>query len=316
MAPTLLLAACGGLASAVLYMSVLAGGLGALILAYLAPLPLMALGLGLGLTPILLGGIAAAAGIAAIAGTFAALAYAVTNLLPALVVVRQALLARTGPDGDLEWYPPGLLMAWLTALGVAILALGALLSADGGDGLEGRVRAFLSSGLGPALGMAGTPPDAATQAFIDLVSSVFPAMVIASWLVMAIVNGALAQGLLMRFGRNRRPPMRMADLALPPATAAALAAAGVMAVATDGQLGYAALNAAVVLMVPFFFAGLSVVHAYAQGRKARGPILVGFYGLLLLLQWAIPLVVGLGLMEQWAGLRRRVARPRPDQEDK
>ena len=68
MAPTLLLAACGGLASAVLYMSALVGSTGALILVYLAPLPLMVLGLGLGLASILLGGVAAAAGIAVVAG--------------------------------------------------------------------------------------------------------------------------------------------------------------------------------------------------------------------------------------------------------
>lgn len=314
MAPTLLLAACGGLASAVLYMSALVGSTGALILVYLAPLPLMVLGLGLGLASILLGGVAAAAGIAVVAGPVAGLAYAATNLLPALVVVRQALLTRTGPDGNLEWYPPGLLMAWLTALGVAMLVAGALFSADGADGLEGRVRDFLSGSLGSALGIAGTP-DAKTRSVIDLVISVFPAMAVASWLVMAVVNGILAQGLLMRFGRNRRPPMRMADLALPPAVTVALAAAGVLAVVADGQLGYAALNAVVVLTVPFFFAGLAVVHAGAQGRKARGPILVGFYGLLLLFQWPIPLVVGLGLMEQWVGLRRRLARPGPDQED-
>lgn len=314
MAPTLLLAACGGLASAVLYMSVLAGSLGALILAYLAPLPLMVLGLGQGLTPIALAGAAAAAGIGVVAGPFAGLAYAVTNLLPALVVVRQALLARPGPDGNLEWYPPGLLAAWLTVLGVAILVAGALFAADGAGGLEGRVRGFLAGGLGSAFGMAGAP-DASLQAVIDLVSSVFPAMVIASWLVMAIVNGALAQGLLMRFGRNRRPPMRMADLVLPTPMVAVLAAAGLLAVLMDGQIGYVALNAAVVFTIPFFLAGLSVVHAYAQGRRARGPILVGFYGLLLLFQWPIPLVVGLGLMEQWVGLRRRLARPGPDQED-
>jgi hypothetical protein len=46
----------GGVLSALLYLSVLAGGFGALILAWLAPLPLLLVGLSLGTGACLLAG--------------------------------------------------------------------------------------------------------------------------------------------------------------------------------------------------------------------------------------------------------------------
>ena len=82
----------------------------------------------------------------------------------------------------------------------------------------------------------------------------------------------------------------------------------------DGQLAYLALNVVIVLLVPFFFAGLAVVHAFASGRQARTLLLVVFYFFLLVSGWPIALVIGLGVIEQWAGLRRRFARTGPDQE--
>ena len=98
-----------------------------------------------------------------------------------------------------------------------------------------------------------------------------------------------------------------------------LADAGGREVALPGRktrmlLAYLALNAAIVLLVPFFFAGLAVVHAFAGGRQARTLLLMVFYFFLLVSGWPIAMVVGLGVIEQWAGLRRRFSRTGPDQE--
>ncbi|HSK39591.1 MAG TPA: DUF2232 domain-containing protein, partial [Arenibaculum sp.] len=236
----LLLAVSGGVVSALLYLSVLTGSLGALILAYMAPLPLLMLGLSGGLAPVLIGGGAATLGVAAAADPMAALAFAVANLLPAAVVVRQALLARrtgpsgTGADTQVEWYPPGLLVMVLAGLGMVLVALSALLYLGEPGGIEGRARDFLASSFGElvAPGTPGPPGQAGLPeagAVADGLARVLPGIVVISWLTMMIVNGVLAQGVLMRFGLNRRPPMRMADLALPPAAPVALAVLGLAA---------------------------------------------------------------------------------------
>lgn len=310
----LLMAIGGGVLSALLYLSVMAGGLGTVILAYLGPLPLLMVGLGLGLRSFLIAGTVAVLAVAVVGGPLFGLSYGLANAVVVAVIVRQSLLARTAPDGTLEWYPPGLLLVVLTGLGLVGLLLAALLTLGDPGGLEGSVRQFLSIAFGDAAaGTAGA--EEPLSELIDGFAQVFPGMVVVSWLTMAIINAALAQGVLMRFGRNLRPAMRVAEVELPNWTPMLLAAAGVLALlGSEGQLGYLALNAAIVLLVPFFFAGLAVVHAFAGGRQARTLLLMVFYFFLLVSGWPIAMVVGLGVIEQWAGLRRRFSRTGPDQE--
>jgi hypothetical protein len=147
------------------------------------------------------------------------------------------------------------------------------------------------------------------------IAPALPGFVVISWLTMTIVNGALAQGVLMRFGRNRRPPMRLDDIDLPRWSAPAFVALVAGASVAPDPVGFAALNMALILAVPMAFAGLSVVHAAARSRSARMPILIGFYMCLFLFGWPIVLVVGLGMIEQWMGLRRRFRPASPHQED-
>jgi uncharacterized protein YybS (DUF2232 family) len=304
----------GGVLSALLYLSVVTGGMGALILAYLAPLPLLMVGLGAGFRPFAIAATSAVAVVGLFGGPLFGLTYAMANGALVAVIVRQALLARSAPDGSLEWYPPGLLLVVLTGLGLAGLLVSALLTLGDPGGLEGSVRQFLVMGFGDAAAGTGDAESGVAQV-IDSFAQVFPGMVVVSWLTMAIVNAALAQGVLMRFGRNLRPAMRVAEVELPHWTPMLLAVAGILAlVGGDGQLSYLALNVAIVLLVPFFFAGLAVVHAFAGRRQARTLLLVVFYFFLLVSGWPIALVIGLGVIEQWAGLRRRFARTGPDQE--
>ncbi|WP_158044527.1 DUF2232 domain-containing protein [Skermanella pratensis] len=309
----LLMAIGGGVLSALLYLSVTAGGLGTVILAYLGPLPLLMVGLGLGLRPFVIAVTVAILAVAGFGGPLFGLSYGLANGIVVAVIVRQALLARAAPDGTLEWYPPGLLLVVLTGLGLVGLALAALLTLGDPGGLEGSVRQFLSLAFGDAA--AGTAEaEEPLGDLIDGFAQVFPGMVVVSWLTMAIINAALAQGVLMRFGRNLRPAMRVAEVELPNWTPILLAVAGVLALlGGEGQLGYLGLNAAIVLLVPFFFAGLAVVHAFAGGRQARTLLLMVFYFFLLVSGWPIAMVVGLGVIEQWAGLRRRFSRTGPDQ---
>jgi hypothetical protein len=99
----------------------------------------------------------------------------------------------------------------------------------------------------------------------------------------------------------------MADLALPPALPMALVAAALAWAIADGALGFIGRNAAVILLVPFLFLGLAVVHAFARASRFRSWLLVSAYGSMLVLGWPVLLVAILGLFEQGLGLRRRIA---------
>ena len=70
-----------------------------------------------------------------------------------------------------------------------------------------------------------------------------------------------------------------------------------------------------VLGVPVLLQGLGVIHTFAAQVGSPGFMLAAIYLLLVISGVAVPLVVILGLIEQWAHLRRRIGPAGPDQEN-
>jgi hypothetical protein len=187
-----------------------------------------------------------------------------------------------------------------------------VVSAIGEGTLDARLTAELHAALTQML------PEAPAQDIETLAQGIAPYAIglsTLSWLLVLAVNGALAQGLVGRMGRGRRPAPQMAELELPRWMAPALAVGLAAAYLAPGDLGFAAQNLAMVLLLPFFFAGLAVVHAFVRHRAARGVLLAVFYGAIVLFTWLAVLVTGLGLLDQLAGLRRRFIAGGRDRED-
>lgn len=296
-----------GLISAILFLLPVKGFAVGMPLSYLSLLPVMMAGLSLGLGAAAAAGLVAAVSVALVAGWFAVLPYAVVVALPSLVVVRQALLWRSNAEGNVEWYPPGLVLGRLTGIGLALIALGAILVPDLPGGVEnGGLQARVAEIIGRALDMlAPTLTEEQRKGAADLWVPFFPAMVAGSWLMMAVVNAAAAQGLLARLGRNRRPTPTYRELVLPTWLGVVLVVASVLGIAAGGDLGYASRSAAVVTLIPFGLLGLAVVHGWARGRPNARMILAGVYGGLFLASvWALLPVAGLGLVRFMTRLRR------------
>ncbi|MEI6560296.1 MAG: DUF2232 domain-containing protein [Rhodospirillaceae bacterium] len=314
MPPAPLAAAAGGTLAAAMYLSALTGSAGGMIMVYLAPLPLFLAGLAFGPAMALAAGTLATLLVFGIGGGFILpLTFLVFSVLPVVIVGRRVLLSRQGPDGGIQWYPPGLLLLSLTGLGVAaVLAAAALaLVFAPAGGLKAVVHELLVGNLPLMLGTT-TTADAAGSGIIEAITEVFPGMVSVSWLMMVVVNGLLAQALLARFDRLKRPVLRMTELELPGWAPLALAVTLLGAMVLEGEFGFLLVNLAIVQALPFFFSGLAVVHAFAARRAAKVAILVGFYLVLSFLAWPVVAVIGLGIIEQWAGLRGRFAAATPD----
>lgn len=299
---------CGGIGAG-LFLTILLGTPGGTILLYLAQLPLFVSGLWLGAGAALISGTTACLVLLAVSDVVAAAVYAAVVAGPVALLVRQALLARRGPDGDLHWYPPGLLTAWLTAIGlVGILAAVIVL---------GGPRSFLSALSGQiaqVLDRLPLDPGADRTRLAAALAVVFPGSVAASWMIMTAVNGALAQGLLKRFHGNWRPSPNLAQLDLPIWLSIAFAAAA--AAIVFGPIGrFVGINALIALAVPFSLAGLAIVHAALRNVSHRGPALVLFYTLAGLFGWPLVVAALLGLFEPWLGLRRRFASAKGNHDD-
>ena len=293
---------CGMLAAGP-YVLVLTGSAGSMILIYLAQLPLFAAGLWLGTGACALAGLVAAlvldgTGSLLTAGVFAAL-----NVFPVVVLIRQSLLARTAPGDVVEWYPPGLLAAWLTGLGLVAVA-GMLVFLGGPQGMEGALREVLA----PLFDRRAEEIAPEHNELLASIAFILPAIVATSWMVMTTTNGCLAQGLLARFGASWRPSPDLAALSLPAWISMVLAVAAA-AILVGGTARFVGVNVTIVLAVPFCLAGLAVLHTMARRFPRPALTLVTFYVLAAVFGWPLLVVALLGLLDSPLGLRRRFAQP-------
>ena len=109
-----------GAAAALLFASVASGAPTALILAYLAPLPILIAALGWSHWAGMVASLTAAAGLGATLGLYFFGAFLIGVGLPAWWLGYLALLARpVGTNGSmrLEWYPIGRLVLWAAIVG-------------------------------------------------------------------------------------------------------------------------------------------------------------------------------------------------------
>ena len=297
-----------GAAAALLTLSALSFSFGGILLSSLAQLPLFLVGFSIGVHSTM---IAAASSVAIASilirfefGVFFGLIVAV----PVIILVRQALLMRSGEHGTTRWYPPaGLLLVCLgLTIAVAMTALPTAIwpAAD----QVARARNVLANLPTEFLPADMTPE--AIERMVRLSLSFLPGFLGIGFFALLVVNVALAQFILVRTGHNLRPTPRLSDLALPGWFASGAAVAGVGAF-FPGIAGIVASNLVLICALGFLFAGLAVAHAVVRGWQARVPALIALYGALLLFAPTIVLIAMLGIVEPWAKLRERFAGPAP-----
>lgn len=302
MPQTLGLAVLAGVVSSTLFLCLLTGVPGMVLFAYFVQLPLMLAGLAMGLTASVVAVASALLINGVIAGAVAALIYGAIQAVPALIVVRQALLSRQQGQ-DIEWYPPGLLLAQLTCVAGLGIGLAFLMLLDHPGGLQGAIEAFLASAL---VEMGAIEAEAVPSAEMGTWLFLFPGLMATSWLVMVVLNAVLAQALAVRLGWNRRPSPDLTRLELPSWLWPALGAAALVALIGDGGWGFLGRSLLIVFVVPYVFLGLAVIHTLVRRWSHPGWLLAAVYAALVFLGWPILGVLLLGFVEDWAHLRRRL----------
>ncbi len=303
MSQALALAVLAGIISGGMALMPLAGSFGLIFLGYFVQLPLMLAGLTLGLTAAAIAAVSATLVIAIIIGPLGAFIFLATLVVPAIIVVRQALLSRV-VHGTTEWYPPGLVLAILTVFAVGGLVLGFVMPMDEPGGLLGLIDRSLTEAILQLTEAAGqTVPDLAPiRARLWMV----PAAIASSWLIMTVLNAILAQAVAVRTGRNRRPSPSFPLLELPFWLWPLMGIAVLLAALGGGDLGLLGRSALIVLATPFAFLGLAVIHKFANRWSHRQLGLTAVYAGIVVFSWPILVVVALGLVEDWAHLRRHM----------
>jgi len=326
-----LIAIASGLMSAFFALAYLGGSALTLILVYLAPVPILLVGLGKGPRAATIAAGTGFLATGALGGLSLAGIYGLVYALPAWMVTRLVMLQRqtatnlTGSEttggenkAESEWYPIGPALAAL-----ALLATGMILLAEfsaGEMGLKGTLEAHMAEAFQL---LVPTTDEAWRSRAIDVILPLFPGAVGVSWVTLTAVNAVIAQGVLVRAGRNLRPSPAYAELDLPQwaswplVLSAGAALSGPLLGMED--LGYLGHNTAMVTAIPYFFLGLAVIHTLARRVKATSAVLVAVYLVVLMSGWAALVVAGVGVVEQWVGLRDRSTElntgPRPGDDD-
>lgn len=308
------LAIAGGAASAVFYFAVRGGTPGALLITLYAQLPLLMVGLGLGFFPCVIATVTGTVLVALVVGPWQALTFAAITAAPALIVVKLALLSRAAAGGTVEWYPPGRIVAWLSALCVGVLMATAVYFSGQPDGMEGAARSFLTAAFEQI--MQGVPKEQTAQleAVIRIMARFYPAIVVTMALFVVVLNAVLAQWMVVQFRRSIRPTPAYSGIELPKWMHVGLIASAALSL-ISGQIGVFGQNALIVLGAPFFFVGLAVIHSISVGWPGRIVVLALLYIGLLIFFWPVVLVAGLGFAEPYLALRRRFASQGRDQEE-
>uniref|UniRef100_E6VDK6 DUF2232 domain-containing protein n=1 Tax=Rhodopseudomonas palustris (strain DX-1) TaxID=652103 RepID=E6VDK6_RHOPX len=298
-----LIALAAGCASALMFASIVSGALIALLLFYLAPLPLMVAALGWGVVAAAIGGLIAAAGLAALVSFPYAIAFLLTIAVPACWLGHLALLARPAdaPQGDtapLEWYPIGRLVVWMA--GFAATTTMAALFSLGTDGAA--IADGLRSGLQRALGPRSTPGSDA--ALIDALAAIAPPAAATVAMLTLTLNLWLAAKITAASNRLGRPWPDLRTVMLPPLTLAVLSLALALSF-VGGLTSMFGKTISAALFVAYGLTGAATLHTVTMAARNRLFLLSSAYALMLIFLWPAVGLIVLGLGDAFLNLRQR-----------
>lgn len=308
MGQTLLIALGAGAASALLVATVASGSALAVPLFYLAPLPVLIVGLGWSHLSALIAASAAAVGIGLLFGLELLVAYVAGVGLPAYALAYLTLMARSDRDGALEWFPVGRLVLAAAILGS--LAVAALIPLVAGDveSYQAALKALMEAMLTERAGEL--PPD--SERLVDLLVAVMPPAAAVLAMVTQLGNLYLAGRIARTSGRLVRPWPDLSALSFPKGTALLVGAAFGMAGLVGGFMGLIAETLAATLAMAFALAGLAVIHSITRGAAGRGLVIGTVWLAALALGWPFLALAVLGVADLFLGLRARWgSRPPP-----
>ena len=316
MIPIFGIGAGAGLASALLFAVITTGNPLAILLYFVAPLPVILAALGWNHRA---GLVAAACGFLFVGLLFsvkAGAAYAFSVALPAWGYAYLALLARD-ENGVVEWYPVGrLLMAM--ALVSTVLTIAVSISIGGGD-YDAFVRAFarildVLRQLGTDLdGLPGDATGRSSAELARLMAAIAPPVSAAIGVASAVFLVWAAARVVRASGRLPRPWPYLPGATLPNIALLLLGVAAVAGVLLHGFVGLGARSLAASLTMAYCLQGLAVIHVLTQGLAGRIGILSGVYAAFIMLPgWPALLYALVGVADAFFGIRaKRFAKTPP-----
>ena len=319
---TSLVGIIAGMASFCLITSVVWGAPIGFFASLIAPLPLFLAGLSSGVISAAIGTGVVAITLLLTANWLSTLVFILSSAIPVILVTYLALMRRRPKEAEVpeasEWYPADRILIALTGYACVLF----LILYAGFLGHEGGLKTIATARFSDFIG-GPAEADKILKAFgypfsgeeyIAIMGEYWPIMACLTVIPLIAGNAGFAQRLLVRRGHNARPSPKVIDMALPEAYLLGLMAALILSL-IGGELGYLGRALSIILWVPYFLLGLTVVHAISSAWPNRTVFLTLFYVAMILLLWVAQIVAFLGLLENWLKLRERFSGRDPNQMD-
>jgi hypothetical protein len=298
----------GGLASALLFGLSAQGSFFSAILAAVAPLPIMAAGLGFTHWAGLLAALVGALGLSTLSSSLLGVLYFGALAGPAWHLARLALQRR-----EAGWRPLPDLALWAVVIGVAVAVMWIAFIARAGGGDFDAALVKMAERLAPMFdGLAGgaTLPEGVTAQDVALgVLRMLPLAAAASSVFAMLVNLWLAGRVTAMSGLLARPwPDLPKEFGLPRA-ALGLLAGGLAFALLDDMPGRVGGVVAAACFAGFVLHGLAVAHFLTRDWPQRTGALGGLYVMMSFIPWAAVAVGLFGIADALFGLRARRSPP-------
>lgn len=297
-----------GAAAALLFTSVATGSVFALVLFYLAPLPLLIAGIGWGNLASLIASALAMLSIGVMIDGHYIVVFAVSVALPALWLSHLSLLARPANDltpNKLEWYPTGRIVLW-AAVAAALGTLVITIVAFGLDyqNYHSQLSEFFARAEERLRGDNNLGPEKLFNP--DLLARVMPAIGAGLSTLILLINTSLAGRIVRISGQLRRPWPDLPAMTFPRAslTALAFAFAGLL---LPGLLTVIATVFAGALTMAFVVLGFAALHQMTRNVLGRWLILAVAYSVVIPFVWPAIFAALIGLVDTAFDLRKRAA---------
>lgn len=312
---TIIIGFVAGAAGAVLFAAAGTGSVLSFALFYIATLPLFIVGLGWGWLASAAAIVSGTLATGMLGGQTAAIMFLIAFALPSGWLCHLSLLYQDGGDGNAadarEWYPVGLLLCWVAAIGAGLTMSSILFFGGTVEGFS----TFVHEVFGPMLmrieetGARQAPDQQAIDNFLDLLVQLLPIMLVSSWMTVTFANLYGGGKIAMLSGRLARPWPNLWQIELP-ARFSMVPIGAFLVSFLGGWIGLAGTIVMTAAILAYVIQGFSVLHSISRGFAARVFILMLAYGSVIVLAFPALLLAALGLAETVFNLRAKAENAR------
>ena len=293
-------ACTAGLLSSGLFLFVFGIGLGFIFL-FLPTLPLFSLGLSKRRGNVALAVIVATLLLFFVAGTSLTLLYCFFLALPTWYICKLAGLHFTVPalkDCAL-WFPLGSIILRLTLYGCGFFALTTLYYTSQNMSLPQLLSDSIHSTFAELQAEYGDVVDmlAGTMSFL-----MFP-VTLWLWGILLYAHAWLANRLLIKRNLNFRPDFSVTPFIIPGWMLHLVAISALASLIGSESMSFLGKITVLSLMMPYFFLGISIMHAASKNMPSRGFLLFFVYFLIFSQFWPALILSGIGLWHQVKSFR-------------